>query len=152
MSDQPSGQPQPAPAGDVLANVKAFLAQLSPRQKMIGGAIVAAVVLLFLFAGVSGGREITINGYRLGEQELAQLDAIAGTRVPDGHYWLNPQTMAWGVVGSPQPMGVIGYGGYGGQGGAPQWGQVGQNYRGPFGDYMSDGNCSFVNGVAVGNC
>jgi hypothetical protein len=28
----------------------------------------------------------------------------------------------------------------------------GDNYRGPFGDYMSDGQCSFVNGVPVGNC
>jgi hypothetical protein len=26
------------------------------------------------------------------------------------------------------------------------------NRRGPFGDYMSDGQCSFVNGVPVGRC
>jgi hypothetical protein len=26
------------------------------------------------------------------------------------------------------------------------------NRRGPFGDYRSDGQCSFVNGVPVGRC
>jgi hypothetical protein len=148
MTDQPK-QP-PAPAGDVVANLKAIVAALSPRQKLIGGALVAAVVLLFVLSLGSAERVITINGYRLGEREIAQLDALAGGPVPDGHYWLDPRTMAWGVVGNPQPMGVVGMGGQGG--GAPQWGEVGQNYRGPFGDYMSDGNCSFVNGVAVGNC
>jgi hypothetical protein len=145
-------QPKPAsPSTDVVANVKAFLASLSPRQKLIGaGAIAAVVLLLALSAPFGQERIITINGYRLGEQEIAYLDAIAGGRVPDGHYWLDPQTMAWGIVGNPQPMGVIGYGGAGG--GPQHWSEVGQNYRGPFGDYMSDGQCSFVNGVAVGNC
>ena len=34
------------------------------------------------------------------------------------------------------------------------WGGTGPgyNYRGPFGDAMSDGKCAFINGIPVGDC
>ena len=154
MSEQQPVPQATSPLSSFFAQVSAFVARLTARQKLIGGAAIVAAIVVFLLAGSLAGREITINGYRLSEQEVAYLDAIAGGQVPSGNYWLDPQTMAWGVVGNAQPMGVIGYGGAqaGAQGQAPHWADVGQNYRGPFGDYMSDGKCSAVNGILVGDC
>lgn len=144
-----------------LARVTTFLAALTSRQKIIGGSVIAGVFVLLLAVasigggkavGETGGRAITINGQRMTSEQIAYLDMLAGGLVPDGNYWLDPQTGLWGIVGNPQPMGQIGAGGQG-QGGAPHWADVGQNYRGPFGDYMSDGQgCSAVNGILVGNC
>lgn len=78
------------------------------------------------------------------------------------------------MTANAQPLAVMRYGGYSAesyvgsvddgyapqmqapqmqmQAPPPQWGDVGQNHRGPFGDYMSDGQCSFVNEQPVGNC
>jgi hypothetical protein len=148
MTDQPGQVPNPV---NFLARATAFVASLSLRQKLIGAGAIVVVVLVLMWSN-GGGRDITINGYRLNEQELAYLDAVAGGQVPDGSYWLDPQSMAWGVVGNPQPMGIVGGGGQPSQGQAPHWADVGQNYRGPFGDYMSDGKCSAVNGIMVGDC
>jgi hypothetical protein len=146
MTEQPTQAP---PQNDMLSRARAFIARLTPRQKLIGaGAIVAVLLLLFAASG-AGGRQVTLNGYRLAEREIAYLDAMVGVHVPNGDYWLDPQTAAFGVVGNPQPLGMIGYN-MGAQ--PPHWADVGQNYRGPFGDYMSDGQCSFVNEVPVGNC
>ena len=138
-----------------LARCAAFIAGLSPRQKLVGSVAGAAVIVVILLAtALTGGeRVITINGYRLSQQEVAYLDMMAGGEVPSGNYWFNPQANAWGMVGNAEPMGQVDpYATMQDQGAAPQWGDVGQNYRGPFGDYMSDGQCSFVNGVPVGNC
>jgi hypothetical protein len=145
VSEHPAAQP-------ISTQASTFFSGFTTQQKLIGGAIVAIVLTVLFFGGVSGGRVVTINGYQLNDQEVAYLDALAGGQVPGGDYWFDPQTTAWGLVGNAQPMGVVGYAGAQGQGSAPQWGDVGQNYRGPFGDYMSDGQCSFVNGVPVGNC
>ena len=148
MIDKPGQAPTTA---NFLSKATSFLASLSPRQKLMGAGAVGLVVLLLVLSG-GGGRDITINGYRLNEQELAYLDGVAGSPVPNGNYWLDPQSMAWGVVGNPQPMGIVGGGGQTSQGQSPLWADVGQNYRGPFGDYMSDGKCSAVNGIMVGDC
>ena len=115
----------------------------------MGAGVLAAGLLFFAQLGAVSGRHVMINGYRLSEQEIAYVEQALGGKVPNGDYWLDPRTMAWGYVGNPQPMGVLG----GGQSQDWQsWYDVGQNYRGPFGDYMSDGQCSFVNGEPVGNC
>ncbi len=55
----------------------------------------------------------------------------------------------WGI-GNPLMQGYISGGQA--QGGSPADNYSGDNYRGPFGDYLSDGNCSFVNGIPVGDC
>ena len=140
------------PPGSPIAKASAFISALSPRTKLIGAGVIAAVLLALVFSSAGGGRVITINGYQLSPDEIAYLDAVAGGQVPDGNYWLDPQSMAWGIVGDPQPRGVIGYGGGQSAGQPPHWSEVGQNYRGPFGDYMSDGKCSAVNGIMVGEC
>jgi hypothetical protein len=145
-----ANQPSTMPSSP-LAKASAFVSGLSPRAKLIGAGLIAAIVLALALSS-SGGRVITINGYQLSPEEIAYLDAVAGGQVPDANYWLDPQSMAWGIVGDPQPRGVIGYGGGQSTGQPPHWSEVGQNYRGPFGDYMSDGKCSAVNGIMVGEC
>ncbi len=94
-------------------------------------------------------RYVVINGILMTPQDLYVLDQLAGYYVPNGNYWLDPNTGVWGYAGNPYPQGQIGMGG-GGGGGGPNY--SGDLDRGPFGTYMSDGNCSFVNGVPVGNC
>lgn len=172
-----SEAPQPvAPETNVLARARAAFMGLTLLQRWIAGGLIAAFILVLLLAlGGGGGRQIVVNGQRLGAQEIAYFDAAAGARVPNGAYWFDPASGAFGRVGDMAPRGALN------RGAAPQapiaqqapygqnpyaqspyaqappqqpqhWGDVGQNDRGPFGDYMSDGQCSFVNGVAVGNC
>ena len=96
-------------------------------------------------------RYVVVNGVLMTAQDLYVLDRLAGYYIPNGNYWLDPNTGVWGFAGNPYPQGQIGAGGGGGgYGGAPNY--SGDLDRGPFGTYMSDGNCSFVNGVPVGNC
>ena len=93
-------------------------------------------------------RHVIVNGVLMTPQDLYVLDRLAGYYIPNGNYWLDPNTGIWGYAGNPYPQGQIGGGG--GGGGGPNY--SGDLDRGPFGTYMSDGNCSFVNGVPVGNC
>ena len=172
-----SEAPRPvAPETNVLARARAAFMGLTLLQRWIAGGLIAAFILVLLLAlGGGGGRQIVVNGQRLGAQEIAYFDAAAGARVPNGAYWFDPSSGAFGRVGDLSPLGALN------RGAAPQapiaqqapygqnpyaqspyaqappqqpqhWGDVGQNDRGPFGDYMSDGQCSFVNGEPVGNC
>jgi hypothetical protein len=45
------------------------------------------------------GRYITVNGQPLGPQEMAEADWNVGFRLPNGHYWWDPNTGYWGLVG-----------------------------------------------------
>lgn len=192
-------------AGAAWAQTLTYFAALTAPQRWIGGGVLAVLLLMLVVTSVSGGRNISVNGQRLSEQEIAYFDASFGARVPDGQYWFDPNSMQFGMVGAAQPMGAVGggkpqsqYGVVGDYGARQQmqarqydqqmqqqqyeqmlaqqqyeqmlaqqyqqqmqaqqqqqqqsWGDVGQNDRGPFGDYMSDGECSFVNGIPVGNC
>jgi hypothetical protein len=56
-------------------------------------------------------RAVNVNGRWLNGQELADADAIAGFRLPNGFYWYNPGACAWGVVGRAEPLGPAPCGG-----------------------------------------
>lgn len=109
-----------------------------------------SLIVLIMAENVLAQRIISINGVLLNQQQAAELDQVVGEYVQNGHYWINYNTGTWGYMGNPQPQGYLG--GNPIQGGSPADSYSGDNYRGPFGDYMSDGTCSFVNGVPVGNC
>jgi hypothetical protein len=53
-------------------------------------------------------RWVVVNGQRLGGAEIAQLERSACTPIPNGNYWLNLQTGAWGYAGNPRVQGVFG--------------------------------------------
>lgn len=94
-------------------------------------------------------RTVVVNGVVLSPQQLYALDQMAGGFVPNGNYWLDPNTGLWGYAGNPTPMGQLGAGT-----GINTWGADGPGYnrRTPGGDLMSDGNCAFIAGVPVGDC
>ncbi len=119
--------------------------------RTFAAALIMALVGLTSVTADAQMRMVIVNGQMLMPQELALLDQLSGGYVPNGAYWLNMQTGVWGYAGDPTPRGQIGGGAANGGGGrAPNY--SGALDRGPFGTYMSDGNCSFVNGVPVGNC
>ncbi len=108
--------------------------------------ILLLCVLLLAAAPAFAQRFVWVNGVRLGPAELAQLDAANCGYVPNGSYWFDSRTGVWGYWNNPRPQGHISDNCRGGGGGDHQL------RRGPFGTYMSDGRCSFVNGVPVGRC
>lgn len=71
-----------------------------------------AALAIFCLSGVSeaSSRQVVVNGTPVGAAELMVLDALnCGNAVPNGHYWLNVNTGAWGFQGGPQ-AGVLGSG------------------------------------------
>ncbi len=67
---------------------------------------------LILFAVVTVGqadnRTVIVNGEVLNALELALLDGInCGIAVPNGNYWLDWATLAWGYAGDGQ-QGTVG--------------------------------------------
>jgi hypothetical protein len=52
-------------------------------------------------------RFVVINGARMAAQDLLILDTLAGEPVPDGRYWLDTTSGAWGYEGGPA-QGVLG--------------------------------------------
>lgn len=115
-------------------------------------ALILVVSLLAVSPAAFADRYVWVNGQRMGPTEVALLEQLSCGPVPDGRYWLLGNGV-WGYAGNPQPQGHISQNCYrapvaGGGGGGGQ----ALNRRGPFGDYMSDGQCSFVNEVPVGQC
>jgi hypothetical protein len=54
------------------------------------------------------GRFVVVNGQRLNDTQVAHLERRACTPIPNGRYWLDPQTGAWGYAGNPSVQGVLG--------------------------------------------
>jgi hypothetical protein len=53
-------------------------------------------------------RWVIVNGERLSDAQVAQLARIQCTDIPDGAYWLNERSGAWGYAGNPQVQGHLG--------------------------------------------
>jgi hypothetical protein len=89
---------------------------MSPRS--ISSAAIAAA-LLACGAPAHASRIVIVNGALMSPASLDKLDRAACARIPDGSYWLNTRTGAWGYVGDSHAQGVIGErcvtGGAGGQ-------------------------------------
>lgn len=67
----------------------------------VAGCIAAAGAVL------AQQRSVVVNGAAMSPQQLLVLDALAGAPVPDGRYWLDPASGAWGYEGGPVE-GVLG--------------------------------------------
>lgn len=72
--------------------------------------VVLLASLPFLALDAYAQRVVSVNGQYLNGQQLMALDQLVGAYVPNGHYWLNTQTGAWGYVGSPIIQGYLGGG------------------------------------------
>ena len=55
-------------------------------------------------------RWVFVNGERLSDAEVAQLARVQCSGIPDGRYWLDPRTGAWGYAGNPVRQGWLGDG------------------------------------------
>jgi hypothetical protein len=71
--------------------------------------------LLLLLLGLFGAapasaqnRWVVLNGERLSDVQIAYLEQRACTRIPNGQYWLNTNTGAWGYARNPQVQGIFG--------------------------------------------
>lgn len=108
--------------------------------------LILVCALLAVSAPALAHRHVWVNGVPVSPSHLAQLDRAHCGAIPDGSYWANYRTGIWGYNGNPRPIGHI----------ADNCRQASANghrlHRGAFGTYMSDGRCSFVNGVPVGRC
>lgn len=65
----------------------------------------AAVFSLSLSAQTE--RHIHVNEEHLDEDEIVIMDWLTKQALPDGSYWLNTLTGAWGTEGNEEPVGVI---------------------------------------------
>lgn len=70
-------------------------------------AIVAAVALT-LSSTAQAQRTVIVNGERLDDAQIAWLEGVACTSIPDGVYWVDRSSGAWGYAGNPRPMGHVG--------------------------------------------
>lgn len=112
-------------------------------------ALALIVALLAVSPAAFADRYIWVNGQRMAPAQIAYLERLRCGPIPDGRYWLDTGSGIWGYAGNPRPQGHISDNCQRAQAGG---GGQAMNRRGPFGDYMSDGQCSFVNGVPVGRC
>lgn len=53
-------------------------------------------------------RWVFVNGERLNDAQVANLARMNCSDIPDGSYWLNTQTGAWGYAGNRQVQGLLG--------------------------------------------
>jgi hypothetical protein len=53
-------------------------------------------------------RLVIVNGQRLDSGQIAWLEQRNCAAVPNGYYWLDPRTGAWGYAGWPLVQGYLG--------------------------------------------
>ena len=53
-------------------------------------------------------RWVIVNGERVSHPQVAYLEQRACTRIPNGEYWLDMQTGAWGYARNPNVQGYFG--------------------------------------------
>ena len=83
------------------------------RRTLARTAAILPLALVLALAFVSGAasaqsRNVFVNGQRMSDLQVLALSQRACTAIPDGAYWMNMQTGAWGYIGNPQVQGVIG--------------------------------------------
>jgi hypothetical protein len=86
---------------------------------IVGHAIAALVIMkrvastLLVLAAIAfpvhaQTRLVVVNNQRLNDVQIAQLDRIQCAHIPNGFYWLNLVTGAWGYAGNPAIQGYLG--------------------------------------------
>jgi hypothetical protein len=72
-------------------------------------AVFALLLLATLaFSAHAQTRVVVVNNQRLNDEQIARFDVIQCTRIPNGFYWLNTITGAWGYAGNPAIQGYLG--------------------------------------------
>lgn len=81
--------------------------RVGPSMKHL---LIAALFVAGLAAGSAEAqtRFVVVNGQRLNDQQIAYFDRVQCVRIPNGRYWLNTATGAWGYAGVPVVQGYLG--------------------------------------------
>ncbi len=80
-----------------------------PARRWRSVATIAAAGLTRIAGGAAAQtRWVIVNGERLSDAQVARLARIQCTEIPDGAYWLNERSGAWGYAGNPQVQGHLG--------------------------------------------
>lgn len=73
--------------------------------------ILAACVLgtfLWTEPAYSQKTNVVVNGVKMSDKQVQQLEYFACTRIPNGYYWLNLMNGAWGYMGNFKVQGYFG--------------------------------------------
>lgn len=62
---------------------------------------------LVCICAAAQNRYVAVNGQRLNTAQIEQLERARCAPIPNGRYWLNLQTTAWGYAGDPRPQGRL---------------------------------------------
>ena len=79
-----------------------------PSAPGLACAMALAALALVCTDTLAQSRRVVVNGQRLNDGEIAVFDRRQCAYIPNGSYWLNTQTGAWGYAGNPQVQGVLG--------------------------------------------
>jgi hypothetical protein len=81
------------------------------RTGRVTRCLVAAALGLAAFGACAQSRIVIVNGRLLSDEQVAYLARLnCSSEIPEGSYWLNGTTRAWGYAGNPQVQGVLGDG------------------------------------------
>ena len=69
-----------------------------------------ATAISVVVAAEAQTRYVVVNGVRLSDGQVAQLDQVQCAYIPNGEYWLDASTGAWGYAGLPVVQGYLGAG------------------------------------------
>lgn len=76
-----------------------------PKLLLLGATLLGSLLTNLALAE---NRMVLVNGVRMSNQQVAQLEYFACTRIPNGSYWLNLGNGAWGYAGNWQIQGYFG--------------------------------------------
>jgi hypothetical protein len=77
-------------------------------MRLLGTSTIALLGLTAIATASAQTRWVIVNGKRMNDAQLVELERRACAAIPDGHYWLDPQTGAWGYTGNTRIEGVLG--------------------------------------------
>ena len=83
------------------------LLQSSMRERLLAPALAIALCLTAVAVSAQT-RWVVVNGQRMSDAQVAELDRLQCVAIPNGTYWLNSRTGAWGYAGNPRVQGVFG--------------------------------------------
>ena len=81
------------------------------QRSLCGQLLAPAVATAFCLTAVAAAaqsRWVFVNGQRLSDTQVAALAHTNCRDIPNGAYWLNAHTGAWGYAGNPRVQGVFG--------------------------------------------
>ena len=81
-----------------------------PRRccmKMTCGLLLIVCLVCSNLSVAYAERYVVVNGQRLSIPAIQYVEQLHCGPIPNGRYWINPQTGMWGYKGNPRPQGHI---------------------------------------------